>query len=149
MAIRPDPAVRERVRERLTQVGEGGTVLVCERELAMAMAFRVGRKSKASGVFVALIGPFVLVALSCITTGVPNPSASWFGVPTPTGVLWGPRLILVAVFMWIFFLFPIAPVCMVIVAVTIIVRRQRIEDTGDENADAVALTDRYRTRYPD
>ncbi len=27
--------------------------------------------------------------------------------------------------------------------------RQRIEDTGDENADAVALTDRYRTRYPD
>jgi len=117
--------------------------------IAMAIAFQVGRKSKTSGVLVALFGPFVLVALSCITTGVPNPSPSWFGVPTPTGVLWGPRLIPVAMFMWTFFLFPIAPVCIIIVAITIMVRRQRIEDTGDEHADAVALTDRYRTRYPD
>jgi len=51
--------------------------------------------------------------------------------------------------MWTFFLFPIAPVCMIIVAITIIARRQRIEDTEDKDADAITLTRRYRTRYPD
>ena len=117
--------------------------------IAMAIALRVGRKSKISGVFLALFGPFVLVALSCITTGVPNPSSSWFGVPTPGGFLWGPRLIPVAMFMWTFFLFPVAPICMIIVAITISVRGHRIENTDQTHADAIALSDRYRTRYPD
>jgi len=117
--------------------------------ISMAIALRVGRRSKASGVLLALFGPFVLVALSCITTGVPNPSSSWFGVPIAEGFLWGPRLMPVAIAMWLFFLFPIAPICMIIVAITIIVRKHRIEDTEDSHAGATGLTDRYHTRYPD
>ena len=119
--------------------------------IAMAIAFWVGRKSKTSGVLLALFGPFVLVALSCITTGVPNPSASWFGVPTPVGFFWGPRFILAAMLMWTFFLFPVAPICMIIVVFIISVRGRRIEAPREKHADAdaIALSDRYRTRYPD
>ncbi len=117
--------------------------------IAMAIALRAGRKSKTGGVFLALFGPFVLVALSCITTGVPNPSSSWFGVPTPVGFFWGPRFIPVAMFMWTFFLFPVAPICMIIVVFIIIVRVQRIEAADEKHVDAIALSDRYRTRYPD
>lgn len=36
VAIRPDPSVRERVRDRLRRTGERGPVLICEREPAMA-----------------------------------------------------------------------------------------------------------------
>ena len=119
--------------------------------LAMAAALRVGRFSRTLGVLLALFGPMLLVALSCVTTGVPNPATSWLGVPTPAGLLWGPDFIVLALIMWGFFMFPIGPLVMIVVSIVVMWRPKRTDylKSRVEESNAVALVERYATRHRD
>jgi hypothetical protein len=117
--------------------------------IAMAAALRVGRYSRTVGVLVALFSPWLLVALSCVTTGMPNPATSWFGVPTPAGLLWGPDFIVLALIMWTFFVFPVGQLVIIAVSLVVIFRPPQAHKPRVVESDAVELVERYATRYPD